>query len=143
ETSTAKTRKVLGIEDPPGQQGSRVLCIIVFRKFRPITSLSRKKFLTAWWQAVVCHFTLWKHGIYSYHRDVSPNNLMVYWLNGKWVAVLNDYDLSSILRDHGPRGNERTGTVPFMAINLLRPNARVTHLYQHNAESFIWVLVWV
>lgn len=68
---------------------------------------------------------------------------MVYWLHGKWVAVLIDYDLSSILRDHGPRGNERTGTVPFMAINLLRPNARVTHLYQHNAESFIWVLVWV
>lgn len=56
KTSTAKIRKVLGIEDPPGQQGSRVLYIIVFRKFRPITSLSRNKFLTAWWR--VCFIVL-------------------------------------------------------------------------------------
>ncbi|KAG2152830.1 hypothetical protein DEU56DRAFT_908008 [Suillus clintonianus] len=142
ETSTVNIRKALGIEDPPGQEGSRVLYIIVLRKLRPITKLSDNKFLGAWWQAALCHYTLWKHGIH--HRDVSPNNLMVYRLNGKWVAVLNDYDLSSI--SDGPSGNERIGTVPFMAIELLREDAlagKVKHLYQHDAESFIWVLVWV
>ncbi|KAG2351922.1 hypothetical protein BDR07DRAFT_975287 [Suillus spraguei] len=53
------------------------------------------------------HYTLWKHNVH--HRDISPSNLMVYWWNGQWIGVLNDYDLSSIERD-GPSGKERTGT---------------------------------
>jgi hypothetical protein len=65
--------------------------------------------------------------------------------NGKWIGVLNDYDLSSTQLD-GPSGNERTGTIPFMAIELLSPKAierKVEHLYRHDAESLIWVLTWV
>ncbi|KAG1733221.1 uncharacterized protein EDB91DRAFT_646737 [Suillus paluster] len=65
--------------------------------------------------------------------------------DGRWIGVLNDYDLSSTTHD-GPSGNERTGTVPFMAIDLLTPaaiNGEVEHLYRHDAESFIWVLTWV
>jgi hypothetical protein len=65
--------------------------------------------------------------------------------SGKWIGVLNDYDLSSTQED-GPSGNERTGTVPFMAIALLSPAAiegKVEHLYWHDAESLIWVLIWV
>ncbi|KAG2067179.1 hypothetical protein BDR04DRAFT_1058335 [Suillus decipiens] len=142
-TSTGKIRKSLGIQDPDGERGSRVLYIIVFRKLVPITSLSGDEFLSAWWQVVLCHYTLWKHNVH--HRDISPSNLMVYWLNGQWIGVLNDYDLSSIERDE-PSGKERTGTVPFMAIDLLAKNAilgKVTHLYRHDAESLVWVLVWV
>jgi hypothetical protein len=65
--------------------------------------------------------------------------------NGKWIGVLNDFDLSSTQLD-GPSGNERTGTIPFMAIELLSPKAiegKVEHLYRHDAESLIWVLTWV
>ena len=65
--------------------------------------------------------------------------------NGEWIGVLNDYDLSSTQQD-GPSGNERTGTIPFMAIDLLEDEAiegKVQHLYQHDAESLIWVLAWV
>ena len=51
-TSTAKIRDALGIDDAQG--GNRVLCIIVFRKLRPITELSGDEFLRAWWHAVVC-----------------------------------------------------------------------------------------
>ncbi|KAG1852488.1 hypothetical protein F4604DRAFT_1296910 [Suillus subluteus] len=140
ETSTAKVRRSL---DPDAERGSRVLYIIVFRKLVPITSLSGDEFLSAWWQVVLCHYTLWMHNIH--HRDVSPNNVMVYWSNGQWIGVLNDYDLSSINRD-GLSGKERTGTVPFMAIDLLEEpglEGKVTHLYRHDAESLIWVLVWV
>jgi hypothetical protein len=39
-----------------------------------------------------------------------------------------------------------TGTVPFMAIELLTQEAiegKVKHMYRHDAESFIWVLTWV
>ncbi|KAG2360905.1 hypothetical protein BDR07DRAFT_1411120 [Suillus spraguei] len=143
QTSTMKIRKSLGIQDPDAERGSRVLYIIVFRKLVPITSLSGDEFLSAWWQVVLCHYTLWKHNVH--HRDISPSNLMVYWWNGQWIGVLNDYDLSSIERD-GPSGKERTGTVPFMAIDLLAKDAilgKVTHLYRHDAESLVWVLVWV
>ncbi|KAG1741281.1 hypothetical protein EDB19DRAFT_1907976 [Suillus lakei] len=44
-----------------------------------------------------------------------------------------------------PSGNERTGTVPFMALNSLTKEAiqgEMEHVYQHDAESFIWVLTW-
>jgi len=64
--------------------------------------------------------------------------------SGVVVGVLNDYDLSSTR--NVPTGQERTGTVPFMAIALLTKAAvagKVEHLYMHDAESFIWVLTWV
>jgi hypothetical protein len=71
---------------------------------------------------------------------------MWYWKNGKWIGVLNDYDLSSLADDPYPRGNERTGTVPFMALDLLSADAQrgeVKHLYRHDLESFIWVFIWI
>ncbi|KAG2127931.1 uncharacterized protein EDB93DRAFT_1340893 [Suillus bovinus] len=144
ETSTSKIRIALGLKDAErAKQGSRVLYIIVFRKLIPITTLSGKEFLTAWWQIVKCHRALWKGGVL--HRDVSPSNLMGYRLRGQFFGVLNDYDLSSFKRN-GPSGLERTGTVPFMAVNLLTPKAiagEVEHVYAHDAESFIWVLTWI
>ncbi|KAG2358480.1 hypothetical protein BDR07DRAFT_1417738 [Suillus spraguei] len=143
-TSTSKIRIALGLKDAEeAEQGSRALYIIVFRKLIPITTLSGKEFLDAWWQIVKCHRALWKGGVL--HRDVSPSNLMVYRLRGKFIGVLNDYDLSSFKRD-GPSSLERTGTVPFMAVHLLTVEAiagKVEHLYAHDAESFIWVLMWV
>ncbi|KAG1772855.1 hypothetical protein EV702DRAFT_1201316 [Suillus placidus] len=138
DTSTAKIRKTLGLKD--AERGRRVLYIIVFRKLDPITDLSDKQFLTAWWHIVVCHYALWGKNVH--HRDVSPSNLMVYkTLAGRYIGVLNDFDLSST-RDT-PSGQERTGTVPFMALDLLTKEGKVKHLYQHDAESFIWVLTWI
>ncbi|KAG1720577.1 uncharacterized protein EDB91DRAFT_1230992 [Suillus paluster] len=140
-TSTVKIRTALGLDN--AQQGSRVLYIIMFKKLIPITKLSGDEFLTAWWQIVCCHYALWKKGVR--HRDVSPSNLMVYKTSdGRYIGILNDYDLSST--QGSSKGNERTGTVPFMSINLLEPEAmkgKVEHLYRHNTESLIWVLVWV
>ncbi|KAG1784623.1 uncharacterized protein HD556DRAFT_1251073 [Suillus plorans] len=152
ETSTARIRKALGMDH--NTQGSRVFYIIVFRKLQPITDLSGPEFRDAWWQIINCsyclltvtlgHRILWEGGVY--HRDISPSNLMYYrLLCGRVIGVLNDYDLSSI-QDDCARGNERTGTVPFMAIELLTVSAidgAVEHVYRHDAESFIWVFVWV
>jgi hypothetical protein len=64
--------------------------------------------------------------------------------SGIVIGVLNDYDLSSIR--NVPSGQERTGTVPFMAMALLTDKGiagQVEHLYRYDAESFIWVLTWV
>ncbi|KAG2052907.1 hypothetical protein BDR06DRAFT_1021720 [Suillus hirtellus] len=144
ETSTSKIRVALGLKDAErAEQGNRVLYIIIFKKLIPITTLSGEEFIAAWWQVAKCHRALWKGGVL--HRDVSPSNLMWYRLHGQFTAVLNDYDLSSFNRD-GPRGLERTGTVPFMAVDILSPDAmagKVEHVYAYDAESLIWVLTWV
>jgi len=94
---------------------------------------------------VAGHYALWQAGVY--HRDVSPGNLMWYRTKGNvLMGVLNDYDLSSSADAEGPQGNERTGTIPFMALDLLTEEGqegKVQHLYRHDLESFMWVLVWV
>ncbi|KAG0699558.1 hypothetical protein DFH29DRAFT_42328 [Suillus ampliporus] len=140
---TSAVRKTLGIANPG--KGSRVLYILIFRKLRPITELHGEDFFNVWRQCILCHLALWKGGVH--HRDVSPPNMMYYRTkNGVLMAVLNDYDLSSLAITPGPQSNERTGTVPFMALDLLSPQGQrgqVKHLYRHDLESFMWVLVWV
>lgn len=43
----------------------------------------------------------------------------------------------------GVTGNERTSTVPFMALKLLAEEGEIKHIYAHDAESFIWFLTWI
>ncbi|KAG1893873.1 uncharacterized protein F5891DRAFT_1256963 [Suillus fuscotomentosus] len=139
---TAAIREALGVPEPT--TGSRVLYILVFPKLLPITRLHGKELFDVWRQCISCHLTLWKEGVH--HRDVSPGNLMWYWRDDKRIGVLNDYDLSSLADDLGPRGNERTGTVPFMALDLLTKEGQrgeVKHLYRHDLESFIWCFAWI
>ena len=40
------------------------------------------------------------------------------------------------------RAKYRTGTGPFMAIELLQQRSAPRHLYRHDLESFFWVLAW-
>ncbi|KAF9245413.1 hypothetical protein BU15DRAFT_34896, partial [Melanogaster broomeanus] len=90
------------------------------------------------------HYVLWKAGIH--HRDISCENLMYYRFNAKVIGVLNDYDLAPLTSSENPLGYERTGTIPFMAIDLLDANGQdgaVRHLYRHDMESFIWVFIWI
>jgi hypothetical protein len=71
---------------------------------------------------------------------------MWYKIGEKLIGVLNDYDLSSLADEPGPRGNERTGTVPFMALDLLTEKGKrgeIKHLYRHDLESFIWCFAWI
>ncbi|KAF8414606.1 hypothetical protein L210DRAFT_3721180 [Boletus edulis BED1] len=82
--------------------------MIIFRKLRPITELTRLDFLHAWWDSVLCHLALWKKQVY--HRDISASNLMYRIDNGKIVGVLNDFDLAST--QQSATGTECTGTVP-------------------------------
>ncbi|KAF9235699.1 hypothetical protein BU15DRAFT_77724 [Melanogaster broomeanus] len=143
--STSTIRKTLGLEDP--DRGSRTLWFLVFPKLFPITRLQGDELFSAWRQCVLCHYALWNAGIH--HRDVSPANLMYYRrddTNRTIVGVLNDYDLASLASQKSPLGNERTGTIPFMAIDLLDPDGqdgKLKHLYRHDMESFIWVFVWI
>src|ERR1700761_7778759 len=96
----------------------------------------------------VVHFVLWKLGFQ--HSDPSLSNLMVR-ANDK--VVVNDWDLAtdpSHDRDQLQK-LERTGTLPFMAIDLLtsrywgptRSSKPIARLYRHDLESFVWILVFV
>ena len=66
-------------------------------------------------------------------------------LNGD-RGILNDYDLAHIKGESRPSGTERTGTMPFMALDLLTNDAwggKLERLYRHDCESFGWVLLWI
>lgn len=88
------------------------------------------------------------------HRDISVNNIMFQKHGDNYHFILNDFDMAIILKDDGtrdsPSSKHRTGTLPFMAVSLLR-DAIVTarsnrsptrHLLCHDYESLFWVCIW-
>ncbi|CAE6378080.1 unnamed protein product [Rhizoctonia solani] len=84
------------------------------------------------------------HGLFEQkilHCDISIGNLM-YDVRTQ-EPYLIDVDLGKSIEKLGtPSSNHRTGTLPFMAIDLLVPKPP-PHLYRHDLESFFYVLVWI
>ena len=79
------------------------------------------------------------------HNDISEKNLMYDRFNED-RGILNDYDLAHLSGRPRPSGTERTGTMPFMALDLLTDDAwdgKVKRVYRHDCESFAWVLLWI
>ncbi|KAG5643627.1 hypothetical protein H0H81_010053, partial [Sphagnurus paluster] len=59
-------------------------------------------------------------------------------------GVLNDFDLAVYRPEHVQPGGERTGTIPYMALDLLTDayfDGKVQRRYRHDLKSFIWILV--
>ncbi|KDN33251.1 hypothetical protein RSAG8_13656, partial [Rhizoctonia solani AG-8 WAC10335] len=79
------------------------------------------------------------------HQDISVNNLMVE-MDNPGVGVLIDLDRAV---DHRIDGNNnasslhRTGTLPFMALDLLHDDDKYPHHLRHDLESFLYVLFWI
>jgi serine/threonine protein kinase len=76
------------------------------------------------------------------HRDISLDNLMLRKQGDKIYAVLNDFDLAVSADVKTISSKHRTGTKPFMAIDLIHPDPTV-HMYRHDLESMFYVLVWI
>jgi Fungal protein kinase len=159
-TSTLIIRDALGVVTPR----SRLLVAIVFKRLDgTIRDLSGAEYWKVYWETFLCefafshhistrysyclasgHYGLWTRGVY--HRDISDGNLMYKRDKdtGDVIGVLGDFDLSSLQGNY--RSNtERTGTVPFMALNLLSDKAlagNVEHDYCHEAEAYFWVGVY-
>ena len=86
------------------------------------------------------------------HRDLSPNNTMCRIIKAKSAeektrevyGVLTDYDLSSwkeeLKTDYTRTSQQRTGTPPYMAYELLMGTSR-THLYRHDIESLFYIML--
>lgn len=84
------------------------------------------------------------------HRDLSVNNIMFKRdpSTNRVIGVLNDWDLAipvnrSEYKFEKPTSYHRTGTATFMSIELLEDeNRTIPHLYRHDLESFMWILIW-
>ncbi|KAL8290192.1 hypothetical protein RQP46_003131 [Phenoliferia psychrophenolica] len=82
------------------------------------------------------------------HRDISIGNVMVYQdANNDLRGILIDYDLAVPLQatPHAPTARHRTGTLPFMARDLLVIGAEELplHTAAHDIESLFYVMCWV
>jgi hypothetical protein len=65
---------------------------------------------------------------------------------GKILGVLTDWDLATVKELGEHHGDRRTGTIPFMAIDILCEDfwkGKIPRMYRHELEGFIWVLPWV
>jgi hypothetical protein len=64
---------------------------------------------------------------------------------GRAKGIVNDWDMASHLNATGEvptsTARHRTGTIPFMARDLLVDEPPV-HLYRHDLESFFYILIW-
>ncbi|KAJ6459432.1 hypothetical protein C8R47DRAFT_1226573 [Mycena vitilis] len=121
----------------------RVLRIIVLRELQPITTITSPDVLAVAFKGIVeCHH--WLHDAPKIlHRDISVSNLMSQQIGGEVYGVMNDFDLAIILT--APQLStsvQRTGTKPYMAMDLLVPEPP-KHLYRHDLESFLYVLVFL
>jgi len=74
------------------------------------------------------------------HRDISSKNVMVDSHEPVWV-ILNDFDLAGRVEAEVATAQHRTGTLPFMAIELLE-EAGAMHRLRHDLESLFYVAVW-
>jgi hypothetical protein len=65
--------------------------------------------------------------------------------DGSFRGVLNDFDLAvrlDALAQEGHSSLHRTGTLPFMAVELLTDRP-AKHLFRHDLESLFYVMVWI
>ena len=78
------------------------------------------------------------------HRDLSMSNIMYRIIKGKVYGVLTDYDLSSwvasLNSDYTKTSQQRTGTPPFMAHELL-DGSEALHVYRHDVESLFYIML--
>jgi serine/threonine protein kinase len=76
------------------------------------------------------------------HRDVSENNIIITKLPAEDAPKgrLIDLDLAKELDGMPSGARHRTGTMQFMAIEVLEGKG---HTYRHDLESFFYVFVWM
>ena len=66
------------------------------------------------------------------------------WDDRRKVGVLNDFDLAKFADQTGASGQDNTGTLPFIALDLLSEGGlrgEIPRRYRHEAESFAWSLI--
>ncbi|KAI9858847.1 MAG: hypothetical protein M1824_004012 [Vezdaea acicularis] len=115
---------------------NRIFCCLVIsppgraiRKFR-----SLKELLEAFRDAIKAHKSLYDEGNIL-HRDISENNIIITDSRDKtgYKGMLIDLDLAKELDSERSGARHRTGTMEFIAIEVLEG---MPHTYRHDLESF-------
>ncbi|KAJ7131627.1 hypothetical protein C8R46DRAFT_658699 [Mycena filopes] len=122
----------------------RVFRLVVQEELFPITSLTTAEELSQAFHGIFkCYRWLYEN-IDLMHRDISLNNLMFRRIDGKVYGVLNDFDLAVIKTDMPlSTSNHRTGTAPYMALDLLKPNHPPPHIVRFDLESLYYVFAYI
>ena len=91
--------------------------------------------------AIKAHRSLYIQGEIL-HRDISENNIIITdpKKTGGFTGMLIDLDLAKALGSGRSGARHQTGTMEFMAIEVLQ---RAAHTYRHDLESFFYVLLWM
>ncbi|RDB19221.1 hypothetical protein Hypma_013558 [Hypsizygus marmoreus] len=114
----------------------------LYKKLWEVDSVA--EFEQVFLDCVECHYHAFNEGKVL-HRDLSENNLMFKRKEGEVKGILNDWDMASFLdvtnKVRNTTAKHRTGTIPFMACDLLVDDPPA-HLYRHDLESFFYILVW-
>ncbi|KKF92127.1 Protein kinase domain protein [Ceratocystis platani] len=117
-------------------------CLVVSPAGRVISDFrTTKELLESERDAIKAHRSLYVTGKIL-HRDISPNSIIITnpeTANG-FKGMLTNLDLAKILDSEPSGARHRTGTIQFMAVEVLR---KKDHTYRHDLESFFYVLLWM
>ncbi|TFY57703.1 hypothetical protein EVG20_g8436 [Dentipellis fragilis] len=148
----------------------RILRVPAVSRLYPITALVGREFVKAWLECVQCAFlvrfsrtsftrqdspsvrsgnyALWERGVP--HSSPSLDKLMVkrrMTADGRTThsGVTSDWDLAHVEGHSQDNRRHRTGTLPFMALELLCDeywDGKIERSYHHDLEALIWMLPW-
>ncbi|PHH90114.1 hypothetical protein CDD83_4460 [Cordyceps sp. RAO-2017] len=124
-----------------GPYDNRVFrCLVISPAGRAIYTYEKiSELLEALRDAIKAHKSLYLKGNIL-HRDISENNIIITDRKTTGhVGMLIDLDLAKELGSGRSGARCRTGTMEFMAVEVL---LGISHTYRHDLESFLYVLVW-
>lgn len=117
-------------------------CLAISPAGRALDSFATmSELLNALRDAIKAHRSLYMVGKIL-HRDISVNNIIITdpdCANG-FSGLLIDLDLAKQVGSGRSGARHQTGTVEFMAIEVLH---KVAHTFRHDLESFLYVLLWI
>lgn len=78
------------------------------------------------------------------HQDISMGNLAFYKKGDEFIVILLDFDLATLASSAENASQRRTGTVPFMARDVLAavcPGVVYKHSLRHDLESIFCIII--
>ncbi|KAK7676285.1 hypothetical protein QCA50_020739 [Cerrena zonata] len=129
---------------------SRIQDIIVLTRHKPLEKALTPQNMYSLFNQLFGVLHHLRYDALMLHCDISPNNLMCEVLTEAdgtevFMLILIDIDLAiSFDKDGNPTGEKskhHTGTLPFMAIDLLE-NTECTRCLRHDFESVFYVALW-